>query len=354
MSAQKPATWAYSEEFIAEDEVMEAARLRGAELGCSPVMASVGAVLRLLAAAAQARAVVEVGTGAGVSGLWLLSGMPSDGILTTIDIEAEHQRAAKSAYTAAGIAPQRTRVITGPALEVLPRLTDAASPASKQADLFWMNDLWQRYLGDIASARHLDAAKLAADIDDLPNGLKAAGGDAAQWALNEKLVDALKTSDEVETMLEASGVKDTDIHSFRQVDLGDYLAHLGSAQPALKQPRVAVVVAEGEIGSGEQPPGKIGGDSTAALIERARNDDTVKALVLRVDSPGGEVFPSEQIRRQIELTRSAGIPVVVSMGNVAASGGYWISMNANRIYADPSTISGSIGSGLAPNALHAL
>ena len=126
MSAQKPATWAYSEEFIAEDEVMEAARLRGAELGCTPVMASVGAVLRLLAAAVNAKAVVEVGTGAGVSGLWLLSGMPSDGILTTIDIEAEHQRAAKAAYTAAGIAPQRTRVITGPALEVLPRLTDAA------------------------------------------------------------------------------------------------------------------------------------------------------------------------------------------------------------------------------------
>jgi protease-4 len=236
-----------------------------------------------------------------------------------------------------------------------PFILDAASPASKQADLFWMNDLWQRYLGDVASARHLDATKLAADIDDLPNGLKAAGGDAAQWALNEKLVDALKTSDEVEAMLVAKGVEDSKIHSFRQVDLDDYLAHLGSTQPALKQPRVAVVVAAGEIGSGEQPPGRIGGDSTAALIERARNDDTVKALVLRVDSPGGEVFPSEQIRHEIELTRAAGIPVVVSMGNVAASGGYWISMNANRIYADPSTISGSIGIfGLVINGPRAL
>jgi protease-4 len=236
-----------------------------------------------------------------------------------------------------------------------PYILDAASPASKEADLFWMNDLWQRYLGDIASARHLDAARLAADIDDLPNGLKAAGGDAAQWALNEKLVDALKTSDEVEAMLESKGVVDNDIHSFRQVDLDAYLAHLGSAQPALKQPRVAVVVAEGEIGAGDQPPGRIGGDSTAALIERARFDNTVKALVLRVDSPGGEVFASEQIRREIELTRAAGIPVVVSMGNVAASGGYWISMNANRIYADPSTISGSIGIfGLVMNGPRAL
>jgi predicted O-methyltransferase YrrM len=126
MSAQKPATWAYSEDFIAETDVIEQARLRGEELGCRPVMPGVGAALRLLAAAVNARTVVEIGTGAGVSGLWLLSGMPSDGILTTIDVEAEHQRAAKQSYAAAGIAPQRTRVITGRALDVLPRLTDAA------------------------------------------------------------------------------------------------------------------------------------------------------------------------------------------------------------------------------------
>ena len=126
MSAQKPATWAYAEEFVTETEVIETARLRGVEMGCMPVLAAVGAVLRLLAAAVNAKAVVEVGTGAGVSGLWLLSGMPPDGILTTIDIEAEHQRAAKQAYAAAGVATQRTRVITGPALDVLPRLTDAA------------------------------------------------------------------------------------------------------------------------------------------------------------------------------------------------------------------------------------
>jgi predicted O-methyltransferase YrrM len=126
MSAQKPASWAYSEEFITETEVIEKARLRSEELGCIPVLPGTGVVLRLLAAAVNAKAVVEVGTGAGVSGLWLLFGMPSDGILTTIDIEAEHQRAAKQAYAAAGIAPQRTRVITGRALDVLPRMTDAA------------------------------------------------------------------------------------------------------------------------------------------------------------------------------------------------------------------------------------
>ena len=126
MSAQKPASWAYSEEFVAETEVIEKARVRSEELGCVPVMPGVGAVLRLLAAAASAKSVVEVGTGAGVSGLWLLSGMPPDGILTTIDIQADHQRAAKQAFAAAGIAPQRSRVITGRALDVLPRLTDGA------------------------------------------------------------------------------------------------------------------------------------------------------------------------------------------------------------------------------------
>jgi predicted O-methyltransferase YrrM len=126
MSAQKPASWAYSEEFLTESEVIEKARVRSEELGCTPVRPGAGSVLRLLAAAAGAKAVVEIGTGAGVSGLWLLSGMPSDGILTTIDIEAEHQRAAKQAYAAAGIAPQRTRVITGRALDVLPRMTDGA------------------------------------------------------------------------------------------------------------------------------------------------------------------------------------------------------------------------------------
>ena len=126
MSAQKPASWAYSEEFVAENEVIEKARVRSEELGCVAVMPGVGAVLRLLAAAASAKSVVEVGTGAGVSGLWLLSGMPPDGILTTIDIQADHQRAAKQAFAAAGIAPQRSRVITGRALDVLPRLTDGA------------------------------------------------------------------------------------------------------------------------------------------------------------------------------------------------------------------------------------
>ena len=126
MSTQKVAAWSHAEEFVNPSEHIEQARLRGEELGAQPVGNGVGAVLRVLAAAIGAKAVMEVGTGAGASGLWLLGGMPPDGILTTIDLETEHQRAARDAFAAAGIAHQRTRVIAGRALEVLPRMTDGA------------------------------------------------------------------------------------------------------------------------------------------------------------------------------------------------------------------------------------
>ena len=225
-----------------------------------------------------------------------------------------------------------------------PYILDAASPESREADLFWMNDLWQRYLGDVASARKLKVEDLTAMVNGMPERVKAVQGDLAQLALNEKLVDGLKTSHEVETLLSQRGAFDDDQESFRQVGLYPYLAQHKDGLALLgNRAQVAVVVAQGEIGDGDQPQGSVGGDSTSELIRQAREDDDVKALVLRVDSPGGSVFPSEQIRREIALTKEAGKPVVVSMGNVAASGGYWISMNADRIYADPSTITGSIG-----------
>lgn len=126
MSAQKTATWSYAEAFLVESDILEEARRSGEQLGCTPVHSGAGGALRLLAGALQARTVVEIGTGAGVSGLWLLGGMAPDGVLTTIDIEVAHQRAARSAFAAAGIASQRTRCICGDALEVLPRLADGA------------------------------------------------------------------------------------------------------------------------------------------------------------------------------------------------------------------------------------
>ncbi|MDQ3617846.1 MAG: signal peptide peptidase SppA [Pseudomonadota bacterium] len=225
-----------------------------------------------------------------------------------------------------------------------PYVLDAASPESKQADLFWMNDLWQRYLSDVATARQLTPQQLAQGIERLPELIETVDGDLGRYAMAQKLVDGLKTREQVDDLLIERGVADSDADGgFRQIDLDAYLGHLNGALKADVRPQVAVVVAEGAISGGEQSPGSIGGVSTAALLREARDDDKVKALVLRVDSPGGEVFASEQIRREVVALQAAGKPVVVSMGDLAASGGYWISMNADRIYADPSTITGSIG-----------
>ena len=126
MTSFKPASWAYAEDFADEPQHIEAARIQGEHLGAAPVTSAAGAALRMLAASTAARTVVEIGTGAGSSGLWLLDGMPADGVLTTIDISMEHQRAARAAYQRAGYPPQRTRIISGSALTVLPRLADAA------------------------------------------------------------------------------------------------------------------------------------------------------------------------------------------------------------------------------------
>ncbi|MEO5565838.1 MAG: signal peptide peptidase SppA [Luteimonas sp.] len=232
-----------------------------------------------------------------------------------------------------------------------PYILDAASPEAKQADLYWMNDVWQRYLGDIAKARKLSPQQLAAGIDTMPEGIQAAGGDLARYALQQKLVDGLKTEEEVDDLLAAQGMADVDADGgFRNVDLDAYLKHIDAGLKSVdERPQVAVVVAEGEIVGGKQPPGTIGGESTADVLRSARDDDSVKAVVLRVNSPGGEVYASEQIRREVVALKKAGKPVVVSMGDLAASGGYWISMDADRIYANPSTITGSIGIfGLVP------
>ncbi len=240
---------------------------------------------------------------------------------------------------------------------VEPFILDAASPESKEADLFWMNDLWSRYLADVAAARGLEAAELAAGIETLPAGLAAVDGDIARYALEQKLVDGLMTREQVLELMAERGEADEDAElGFRNIDLGGYLQQIdGKRMPIDNRPQVAVVVAEGEIAGGDQPAGKIGGESTSALLRQAREDEDVEAVVLRVNSPGGEVFASEQIRREVTLLQEAGKPVVVSMGDMAASGGYWISMNADRIYADPSTITGSIGIfGLVPNITRTL
>ncbi|HUH31255.1 MAG TPA: signal peptide peptidase SppA [Rhodanobacter sp.] len=224
-----------------------------------------------------------------------------------------------------------------------PYILDHASDESKQADSYWLGGLWDTYLAEVGKLRKLDPATLRDAIDNLPQRIASTQGDLAQLAINEHLADGVATRAELIAMMRAAGVPaDRKGHSFRQVSLAQYVARQPQRGDAFA-PGVAVVVAEGEISAGKQAPGAIGGESTAQLIRTAREDRKTKALVLRVNSPGGEVYAAEQIRREVALTRAAGIPVVVSMGDVAASGGYWISMDANRIFAEPNTITGSIG-----------
>ncbi len=221
-----------------------------------------------------------------------------------------------------------------------PFIGNGPSQAAQEADSFLYNGLWTAYTTEVEQARKLPAGAIAKGIDELPHRLAAANGNAAKVALDWKLIDGVKTRDEVRAEFIKRGAYDDRIKSFRQVSFGDYVARhpdkpFGDA--------VAVVVAAGDITEGTGGPGMVGGISTANLIRSVREDSSVKAVVLRVNSPGGSAYGSELIRRELELTRAAGKPVVVSMGDVAASGGYWISMAADEVIADPSTVTGSIG-----------
>ncbi|WP_431264161.1 signal peptide peptidase SppA [Roseateles chitinivorans] len=245
----------------------------------------------------------------------------------------------KDALDRVGISPNVLRVGTYKNA-VEPYFANGPSPATLEADAYLYDELWARYQTVIETARKLPKGSLQRSIDELPQRLKAAGGDTAKFTLAEKWVDGLKTEDEVEALLEKRGAKDE--KRLRQINLGAYVAQL---PPKLPKPegQVGVIVAEGEIVDGSAGPGKIGGESMSRLIRQAREDDKIKAVVLRVNSPGGSAFASELVRRELELTRAVGKPVVVSMGGVAASGGYWISMSSDEVIADASTITGSIG-----------
>ena len=222
-----------------------------------------------------------------------------------------------------------------------PLILNRASDEAKEAELFWMGGIWNEFVGEVAALRGIEPATLHDDIASLDRQIVAYNGDLAKLALERKLVDKLATRADVRELLKSKGEPSADGETFRQVNWSDYLGMQVSLPDA--RPQVGVVVAQGNIVQGEQAQGTVGATSTAQLIRNAREDDAIKALVLRVDSPGGDVYASEVIRREIEQTRAAGKPVVVSMGDVAASGGYWISMNADEIWAQPTTITGSIG-----------
>jgi len=217
-------------------------------------------------------------------------------------------------------------------------VASAPSAQTIESDRTLYDALWASYTGGVERARKLPPGSVQKGIETLPERLAAAGGDLARLALDSKLVDALKTRDELRAALVERGVRDG--KTFRQIGFG---AYLGRLKPPPAGDGVGVVVAEGGIVDGQANGGTIGGLSTAELIRQAREDDHIKAIVLRVDSPGGSAFGAELVRRELELARAAGKPVVVSMGDLAASGGYWISMAADEVIADEATITGSIG-----------
>ena len=224
---------------------------------------------------------------------------------------------------------------------VEPLIDNGPSKDAAEAEAFYLNDEWASFTHEIEALRHLPAGAVGEIIDEEPARIAALGGDFARWALETKLVDALKTREELRALMLSRGKPDDEHKTFRQISFADYRSQMPESGDRSRQ--VGIVVAEGLITDGEEPQGAIGARSTAELLRKARVDSNVKAIVLRVDSGGGSAFGSEVIRRELDLARVAGKPVVVSMSDVAASGGYWISTGADRIIADPSTITGSIG-----------
>ena len=219
------------------------------------------------------------------------------------------------------------------------------APSEREESSAWLTALWNAYSQDVTRARSLPANALSEYVAEAPAALAAVNGDAAKLALQRGLVTALKSRRQLADELKNLVGEDNDTHSFNSIGMNQYLAAIRAKRVlrSKSDAKVGIVVASGEILDGRQPPGRIGGESTGDLLRQARYDRTVKAVVLRVDSPGGSMFASEQILREVQALRKAGKPVVVSMSTYAASGGYYISAAANQIFASPTTLTGSIG-----------
>ncbi|MBE4048419.1 signal peptide peptidase SppA [Vibrio parahaemolyticus] len=222
-----------------------------------------------------------------------------------------------------------------------PFIRDDMSDAAKESATRWVTQLWSAFVDDVTTNRNINAKVLNPTMEELLAEMKSVDGDLAQLAVKMGLVDELATRQDIRTLFAkefGSDGKD----SYNAISYYDYLATI-RPDYTLANHDIAVVVASGAIMDGQQPRGTVGGDTVASLLRQARNDEKVKAVVLRVDSPGGSAFASEVIRNEVEALKKAGKPVVVSMSSLAASGGYWISMSADKIVAQPTTLTGSIG-----------
>ena len=226
---------------------------------------------------------------------------------------------------------------------VEPYVRNDMSAEARDDALAWSGTLWDIYRDVVSQKRDFSPDAIDAYIDNYAQRMEAADGDAAAVAREAGLIDRVASINELRPDFVDAAGEDSESGTFNQVDVDDYLADTARQASAGEQKQLAVVTIEGNIIDGSSTPGSAGGDTVAGLIDRARRDDAIGGVLLRVNSPGGSVTASEQIRRALVALKAAGKPVVVSMAGVAASGGYWVSMNADEIWAEPSTITGSIG-----------
>ena len=232
---------------------------------------------------------------------------------------------------------------------VEPITRDDMSPEDRESSEIFLGALWDAYQADVTAARGLPSDALQSYADNAVALLTEAGGNTAQMALDYGLVDELLARNQIRERVKrlVNGEEpDDEKEDYARIGYADYLkaVQAGERGPSSEN-KIAVIVASGTILDGSQPPGSVGGDSMSAMIRSVSEDEDVKALVLRVDSPGGSAFASDVILRELEAFQNSGRPLVVSMSSVAASGGYWISMGADEIWASPTTITGSIGVG---------
>ena len=225
-----------------------------------------------------------------------------------------------------------------------PFIRDNMSEEAKEANKKWMGVLWESWKREVAENRNLLPADIQKFADNAQNYVKEESGDTATALLKANLIDKVMNRTATRKYLNDLIGKEKDEESFPQISGQEYLQVISSEKETFSsKDEIAIIVAQGTILDGEQPSGMIGGDSTATIIRKAHQNENIKAIVLRVDSGGGSAFASEVIREEIVNARSKGIPVIASMSNVAASGGYWISASANEIWASHNTITGSIG-----------
>ncbi len=220
------------------------------------------------------------------------------------------------------------------------------SDESREHTSIWVNELWRAYTKRVEKSRGLPENFLSDYSNNLGKKLLKHKGNAAELAINARLVDKISNrKDSINHLISLSGMDDDG--GYQHIDSSSYMTHIKQKKQLSKVrnniDHVALITASGPIELGDQPNGKIGSESISQLIKQAREDDSIKAVVIRINSPGGGAFASEVIRQDIIALKEHGKPVIVSMGAVAASGGFWIAMGATEIWSTPTTITGSIG-----------